>query len=148
MSKIKKSKLKPAYTKRWDRMRPSASFPKRNKAGVYIIYKSHKAVYVGFSRTDVYKALYRHFQKWNDPRQVRVTYSGSNEHIKVRVIYCNTSINADRLEKALIIKLKPVDNPQKYWLTNVLDEKEKEMYNDYLLEDVQKVFVHEIDNPF
>lgn len=148
MTTLKKTKLKPPYFWERHKMRASTTFAKRNKSGVYIIYKNNKPVYIGFSRTDVYKALYRHFQKWSDKTQVRVTYDPNNASYKVRVIYCNTSLNADRLEKALIIKLKPKDNPQKYWLSNEIDEQEKKIYSLYKLEDTQHVYIQDIENPF
>lgn len=81
--------------------------------GVYLIYKNSQLVYVGFSSYNVYKTLYRHFQYWNDPTQVRVTYSAKDPNIKVRVIY-TTALRAKKLEKAIILKYKPKDNPDKY----------------------------------
>jgi hypothetical protein len=70
---------------------------------------------------DVYKPLYRHFQAWNDPTQVRVTYPKSG--YLVRVIYTRTRAQAERLERALVLKYKPKDNPYKfeqYELTDAL----------------------------
>lgn len=84
----------------------------QNKAGVYIIYKNGVPVYVGMSGYNVYKTMYRHFQSWKDNSQVRVTYSKLNG-ITCRVILC-TKEQASRLEKALILKYKPKDNPNKY----------------------------------
>lgn len=147
MTKLKKSKLKEPYKSHPYFMVHRTSFPKRNSAGVYLIYKNDVLRYVGFSRSDVYKSLYRHFQKWNDRKQQRVVYENKTG-IKVRVIYCNTGANADRLEKALIIKLKPKDNIDKYWITNEIDEKEKAIYNNYLMQDTQEIFINEIETPF
>lgn len=104
---MKRSKLVAPYS-----ANGNTNFPLRNKSGVYMIYENRKLVYVGYSSFDVYKAMYRHFQRWNDNTQVRVIYPNS-ENIKVRLIYC-TPLQADRLEKALILKYKPRDNPNKY----------------------------------
>jgi len=101
--------------------------------GTYLIYKNKKLVYVGYSSYNVYKTLYRHFQSWNDPQQIRITYSKTDPNIKVRVIY-TTAIRARKLEKALIIKYKPKHNPDKYesYLTlnkqenKIIDEAENE----------------------
>ncbi len=104
---MKKTKLLAPYTDNGN-----TRFPLRNKSGVYMIYQNGTLVYVGYSTTDVYKTMYRHFQYWNDNKQVRVIYPNSNT-IKVRLIYC-TPLQADKLEKALILKYKPRDNPNKY----------------------------------
>lgn len=104
----------------------STSFPLRKQPGVYLIYRvkdtgygtDKELRYVGFSRTDVYKALYRHFQQWNDRqadagmREPRVVYKVRGT-VKVRVVYCRTATQAAELEKALIIKHRPSDNPDK-----------------------------------
>ena len=108
---MKKTRLIAPYYQDKFKMRHSARFSDRNKSGVYMIYKNARLVYVGYSSSSVYKALYRHFQQWNDKNQVRVTYNPTE--VKVRVIYCTPS-QADKLEKALIIKYKPKDNPQQY----------------------------------
>jgi excinuclease UvrABC nuclease subunit len=83
------------------------------KSGVYLIYKNDSLKYVGMSKTDVYKTMYRHFQSWNDPTQIRITYNGKSKALRVRVILC-TPAQAVRLEKMLILKHKPKDNPNKY----------------------------------
>lgn len=93
-------------------------FKTRKRPGVYIIYKNDVPVYVGYSGTDVYKTMYRHFQQWTDRRQVRITYVKNDERIKVRVIYCNTPQQATRLEYGLILKLQPKDNPRQYLPTD------------------------------
>lgn len=103
--------------------------------GVYIIFKKNEIVYVGYSGYNVYKTLYRHFQSWNDPVQVRVTYNKTDPNIKVRVIYCN-SRKAKNLESALIIKFEPKDNPQKL-LNLLMNNKEKkvieELENEFIM---------------
>jgi hypothetical protein len=85
----------------------------RNKPGVYLI-KSNRTgntVYVGYSGTNVYKTMYRHFQTWNDPQQVRKIYSPDN--YTARVILTTGKRAAD-LEKYLIEKIRPRDNKNKY----------------------------------
>lgn len=121
-----KEKLKdaPPYTN------GKPTFKKRRQPGCYLIFKHGELRYVGYSGADLYKALYRHFQTWNDSTQVRVQYTNL-AGITVRVIYTNTKQQASRLEKALIIKLKPTDNPQQYWLDFDTDNKEEEIYKEY-----------------
>lgn len=88
------------------------------RPGTYLIYRAGRLVYVGFSSYNVYKTLYRHFQNWNDPQQVRIVYDKNDPDIKVRVIY-TTAARARKLEKAIIIKYQPKNNPDKY--ENYLD---------------------------
>ena len=102
----KKSKLFPAYTDN----RPT--FTKRGESGIYLIYDIDKNLkYVGYSESDLYKALYRHFQSWVDRTQRRFTYSRA--HL-VRVIL-TTPHRAHLLEKFLIQKMKPADGILKYY---------------------------------
>lgn len=99
------------------------------KPGVYLIKRGNTLLYVGFSGENVYKTLYRHFQSWYDPKQVRVSYKNNMDGIKARVIYCNKN-NAAALERALILKHKPKDNPdklEKYEMT----QREGNMLNRY-----------------
>jgi hypothetical protein len=139
---MKKSRLLPPYDSQG-----RTTFSKRNKPGVYIIYKNDTPVYIGFSAKDTYKALYRHFQTWNDRTQQRVTYRNL-DNIKVRVIYTNTAGQAAKLEKALIIKLKPTDNPKQYWLTYDTDEKEEAIYQNFVDTDTSPIKVFQGDVPF
>jgi hypothetical protein len=101
----------------------STTFPARQKRGVYLVYRkrllgSPVLRYVGYSGTDVYKALYRHFQEWNDrqarlgQRDERTTFSPPGSYV-VRVLYTHTKSEASELEQALIIKHRPPDNPDK-----------------------------------
>jgi len=117
--KARKTRILAPYNKEG-----KANFPARNKSGVYLIYKGENLSYVGHSKTDLYKTMYRHFQSWDDKTQVRVSYKNSTQ-CKVRVIYCSP-MNAVKLEKALIIKYKPKDNPEKYDLFS-LKESDKEI---------------------
>lgn len=90
-------------------------FPDRKQPGVYLIRIAGELRYVGHSKTDVYKALYRHFQAWNDSsrQQPRVTYT-QRQKPSVRVIYTGTAKRAADLERALILKHQPRDNPDKF----------------------------------
>lgn len=100
-----------------------------NKSGVYLIYKKgvKNPVYIGYSGSNLYKTLTRHFQSWNDRTQVRITYP-QNGNYSVSIVLC-TPEQAVRLEKYLIKKIRPVDNPNKYdtveitkWDINVYDD--------------------------
>ena len=113
-----KTKKKPPYTQDGN-----TTFNQRNKAGVYLIYKKDSGlVYVGHSKTDLYTTLYRHFQSWEDKKQVRISYANDfifntpkseyGKKFSVRVIYCTPS-QAVKLERALILKYRPKDNPDK-----------------------------------
>ena len=83
------------------------------KPGVYLIKVGGILKYIGYSSTNVYKTILRHFQAWDDPYQVRVTYPKSS-NVTARVVYTNTGQQAAKLERALILKLNPPDNPNKY----------------------------------
>lgn len=99
---------------------------KSTGCGVYLIKHKGKIVYVGLSRTDARKTMYRHFQVWNDRRTDwtkkmqpydRVTYEGKNRaDFLVKVIFCKTGIEAEILEQLLIGKFKPKDNSLKIYL--------------------------------
>jgi len=125
MAIVEKIDAQPPYTN------GKPTFKKRRRPGVYLIFKHGVLRYVGYSGADLYKALYRHFQQWNDKTQVRVQYTNL-AGIKVRVIYTNTKLQASRLEKALIIKEQPPDNPAQYWLDFETDNKEEEIYKEYI----------------
>lgn len=107
------------------------TFKKRNVKGVYIIRNKKDILYIGYSGSDLYKTMYRHFQKWNDKSQIRVEYKNIN-NLKIDIILTSTKLQASRLEKALIIKYKPKDNPEQYWLNFDTDDKEQEIYKEYL----------------
>ena len=101
------------------------------KAGVYIIQEkgSSKPSYIGYSGTNLYKTVLRHFQEWEDKRQVRVSYRRKHDY-QVRIII-TTPARAEKLERALIIKYQPKDNPDKLRLysatqgeKDILDEME------------------------
>lgn len=88
-----------------------AQIPTTLKSGVYLIKnKDNKIVYIGFSNSQLYKTILRHFQKWED-KQYRATYERATH--KIRVIICSPSKAAD-LEVFLINKFNPSDNFMKY----------------------------------
>ncbi len=91
------------------------TFPEtRKKSGCYLIKENGKLVYVGYSAYNLYKTLYRHFQRWNHSTQEVISYKGKTRNkYTVRIIYC-TPAQAAKLEKALILKHQPRDNAQKY----------------------------------
>lgn len=81
-----------------------------NKSGVYIIYDSkNRPSYIGYSGTNLYKTILRHFQQWNDWSQYRAKFT-RDDH-KVRIILCTPS-QAAILENALINKYMPNFNKQ------------------------------------
>ena len=107
------------------------TFNKRATSGVYLIFKKNILRYVGFSSTNLYRTLYRHFQKWEGTYfgQRRVIYKNLKD-IKVLCIYTDNAAQAENLEKALIIKKKPIDNPHKY-KKYTTEPKEDKAYTTY-----------------
>ena len=106
---IKKSKFLPLYIN--GKINTELKLNSR-PYGVYLIKRGGEVKYIGHSSTQLYKTITRHFQSWEDRQQIRVTYP--KEGTTVRIIYTNTPLQARQLEKALIIKHRPVDNPNKY----------------------------------
>ena len=101
------------------------------QSGVYFV-KDNKdtIVYVGYSESNLYKTIYRHFQSWNDKTQRRATFPKS---YKVRIIF-TTPKRAALLEKYLISKFKPKDNdliPED--LTPKQESQAREILNDTIL---------------
>jgi excinuclease UvrABC nuclease subunit len=119
----------------------------RNKPGVYLI-KSNRTgntIYVGYSGTNVYKTMYRHFQTWNDPQQVRKVYSPDN--YTARVIL-TTGKRAGELEKYLIEKIRPRDNKNKYD-GRTSEEKAESLQSDLNAADFFKTYTQDTEiNPF
>lgn len=107
---MKPKLLKSRFISPYASERSNISFAK-GKAGVYLIAFNGEIRYVGYSESDVEKTCLRHFQSWNDKTQARVTYR-SRTDVTVRIIL-TTPARAAELEKALIIKLRPADNPNK-----------------------------------
>jgi len=85
-----------------------------NKSGIYFIrcIKTKNILYIGLSLSNAYKALYRHFESWNDYKHQRITYDDRNK-VEIRVILCDKYV-ADRYEKLLIRKFQPSDNLERY----------------------------------
>jgi excinuclease UvrABC nuclease subunit len=127
-----------------DKNKPT--FKKRNVKGVYIIRNKNVILYIGYSGVDLYKTMYRHFQKWNDYSQVRVEYKNIS-NLKIDIILTSTKLQASRLEKALIIKYKPKDNPDQYWINFNTDDKENQIYKEYIYKkwNVKKVKENKAD---
>lgn len=126
---MKKFKFLPPY-----KSNGRTNFPETQKrSGVYIIKENGKIVYVGHSSASLYKTLYRHFQVWNHNGQDVVTYVHRLKRKKytVRVIFC-TPAQAERLERALVLKYKPRDNDLKYkgYQLNAWDQKVVDTYNE------------------
>lgn len=82
------------------------NFPARNKSGFYQIKEGGRVVYVGFSGRDIYRTLYRHFQKWEHPLQDVIRYNIHRNRYTVSVTYCSPE-EAEIMEKKLIRDLKP-----------------------------------------
>lgn len=104
---MKVSKFYPPYQNSGKTRFPES----KQQSGVYLIREDGKDVYVGYSGTDLYRTMYRHFQHWNDPTQYRVSYQSrlSKKKYTVRIVYCNPA-QARRLEQFLIMRLMPRDN--------------------------------------
>jgi excinuclease UvrABC nuclease subunit len=92
----------------------------RNRTGVYIVRLKHsnEIIYVGMGSC-VYKALYRHFQKWNDQQQRRSLFK--KEETEVRIITTPKEL-VHRTEVRLIRLFKPKENTILYEQSMVDDE--------------------------
>lgn len=120
---MKKSRFKPPYLKG----EKKTAFPKiQNKSGVYLVksIRTGDIVYIGYSGSNIYKTMYRHFQSWNDPTQTRVTYPKKGYIVRVVL---TTPKRAQWLERALILKYKPKDNPDKLELFQASKKEVKKM---------------------
>lgn len=84
----------------------------KGKAGVYIIKENNKIVYVGHSKTQLYKTITRHFHKWEHTSR-QVSYDVFSANYKVKIIFTPKS-EAKDLECKLILKHNPRDNQEKY----------------------------------
>ena len=98
--------------------------------GVYIIKENGKIVYIGVSRRNIYKTLYRHFESWNHPVQDVTSYCMGTHKYTYRVVFCS-SLQAHVLEKILIKKLKPRDNRHKH-PDYIIKDYRKKIYDQYL----------------
>lgn len=124
---MKKFKFLPPYQKAG-----KTSYPETvNKSGVYLIKENGTLVYIGMSGMNIYRTMYRHFQAWHHRQQEVITYQSRlsrNKYI-VRVILC-TPVQANRLERYLILKHQPRDNDMKYqdYKLNAWDKNVYETY--------------------
>lgn len=111
---MKRTKFLPPYQKNGQKYKTTFTDAK-SKSGVYFIKENNKLVYIGYSGTNLYKTLYRHFQYWTHPYQYVVSYAGKLDHnnYTVSVCYC-TAKQAAALERNFIIKLRPRDCDIKY----------------------------------
>jgi len=82
------------------------------KKGVYIIYENNVVVYVGSSRYNLYKTMYRHFEAWHNITQKVVTYKNRQKKYTVEVFECGFK-DVLTLETRFILKYKPRDNKNK-----------------------------------
>ncbi len=84
------------------------------KFGVYFIREkqSKEVVYIGYSKNNLYKALYRHYQYYKDSGyQIRNNY----ERDETEVMIATTSkANAYRLERHFILEYNPRDTTHRY----------------------------------
>lgn len=117
IGKIHVYKFKPVYktipTKTKNGKTNFSSF--RGKPGVYLIAENGKIVYVGYSKSDVYMAMMRHFYSWEDQRVdgrvfERVSYVNKLKRNRYTArIVTTTPKRAEILEALLIKKHSPRD---------------------------------------
>ena len=131
-----KSRFLPVYS--GGRVNPELVRAGKPRPGVYIIKVNGNIKYIGYSASNVYKTLTRHFQSWEDSRQTRVTYPRTSA-VTARVIYTNTGGQAAALERALILKHRPADNPNKYD-NYTLNFKDEQTYEAYKVAEVEAPF--------
>lgn len=112
--KALKTKWFPPYVVKNNKLKPNLRIgAKKYNTGVYLVKdaKTNNILYVGYSGSNLYKTMYRHFQVWNDKQQDRIKFKKSG--YKVRIIFCSAA-QAQRLESYLINKLKPKFNKLQY----------------------------------
>lgn len=83
--------------------------------GVYFIRdrRSGRVVYIGHSKSNLVKTLYRHFQAWEERDHVHATYDPSGPW-QVRFIVGMGPAQAVEMERQLIQRHQPRDNGHKY----------------------------------
>lgn len=121
-AKIRKYRVKKPYD-----TKGNANFGfTKNKSGIYMIRENGKIVYVGFSASNLYKTLYRHFQQWNHPGQPVTTYVNKMRYHSYTVGVALTAPGAaSKIEQGLIFKHKPRDNKGKMPLEITQAEKDE-----------------------
>jgi len=95
-------------------LKPNPHIPwVRTCCGVYLIRsrKTKKIKYIGHSKSDIYKTMYRHFQDWDDPTQYRATYSPG--YYEVGLIPTKKE-RVEKLERYLVSKMRPEDQKVYY----------------------------------
>lgn len=109
----------------------------KNKSGVYLIRnkKTKKIIYIGYSETQLYFTLYRHFQSWNDKAQERFVYDRKNHEV---ALILTTPKKAALIEAVLINRHKPKDNKLKY--ENQFTDKIEETANNWIEESEELPF--------
>ncbi|MDD3739136.1 MAG: hypothetical protein PHP31_07580 [Lentimicrobiaceae bacterium] len=125
--KLKKYK----YYKPYNKSGKTTFKDTQNKKGVYLIKENNKVVYIGHSTYNLYKTMYRHFQKWSHKQQQVISYNDrmNSKNYTVRIVLTNTAKQAQALERALIIKYRPRDNEIKY--SSFLQPAEKLIVENY-----------------
>ncbi len=98
------------------------------KKGVYNIYfrNSKNPIYVGYSNSDLYKTILRHFEIWEHPTQYVLSFKDENKNLmNYYLTYSlneSKAINKEREEKR-IFKYKPTKNKnQKYKTKNTSND--------------------------
>ena len=90
------------------------------KTGIYFIKENGRLIYIGYSGSNLYKTILRHFQTWNDAYQSgRISYK---EHLDqkdytVRIEYMPSEA-AKLAECQLINEYKPRDNKRRNFWNN------------------------------
>ena len=116
--------------------------PKRSY-GAYFIFENEVLIYIGYSGSDLKKALYRHFQVWNDHRNSwidpsfyppydRPTYVDllKINNYTVSAIITQEKLDGWELEKHYIKEYLPRDNKEKYFLYFVKYERLTPVFED------------------
>lgn len=121
---MKISKFFPPYYEKNDVDHCTLKTTFQTESGVYFLKnKEGEITYIGSSKTNLYKTIYRHFQDWSSSTQKRVTY-GKYSHT-LRIIL-TTPTQSLRVETYLLNKHVPKDNT----IITKLGIKEKANYKD------------------
>lgn len=126
---MKKSKYQPVYDKSG---KASNVRPYFKKSGVYLIKEQGQLVYIGHSKRNLYKTALRHFQQWDDPEQIRISYAGKPRNWYTIRFVSTTPAKAEKLERVLVIKHQPRDNAIKYdsYTTTPADDAIRRQYEE------------------
>ena len=100
----------PYYRTKSGAYRTTLQYITRSQCGVYIIRsrKTKEILYVGYSSGQLYKTLYRHFQKWDDKTQYRASYSQKSAY-EVMVVLTMSCKLSYIIEQYYHKTLKPRD---------------------------------------